>query len=899
MSKTKETSVRENHPGGDYQGDLIVVSRVLYKRRWLIILGTVVFTCLSFILSLLLPRVYYSKGFFQISEIVQSGNHRRLLLTSELLDTSKLTILRYLKEMGLLEFAGLSLYEDLDQPDAFVVSVPEFNQHEAILKNGEEFMRFVRSYGLLEPGQVEALEKKVSGRGLSDCIERVYAFNDEDLEIKINRTYYPTNFIIGLNLKMWGKTAESARKNLQVLGEYIKNTIVYKKLKDFLRTKRNYLRNIINLYLEFNRMNKLAEAQLLEKRDRILSLLSTAGEAAELRSDLTNIRKRLLDLDLLKSSVQTELQKSRLCLHFFSVVLREMRQSEGSTLEILTMIENLQDTYLKDKKLDEPLRKELALSIQNELSNFKEMLGGTMRFRSGPTRPQKPSQPPTGAVVILGFFLGLLVFVFLALFLDFLQKNAAKIKGKEGLLLCLLVLTSLLVTAGCGSGSSASADKPNIILLVNDAWRRDSLGCYAPDSPNTPHIDEFFRQGVIFKNAFSQSPKTINSSASMFCSVYPAEHGYNNYQLRISSELTSIAELLKQSGYITLGISANPHVTRRNGLAQGFDEFIEFLYWKDSPSCSQVNDMFMKWLRRHKEQRFFAMLWYIDTHSPYNPPQGFIDKYIPPDQRKLVTDRLKRPSNKEHFNESEREIARKLYAAAVRYFDAEFHRLAVSLEKEDLLKNSVIILTSDHGESFWERRGFSGREMVGHGNCLHAEEINIPLLMRLPELTETVVVEEAAQHIDLLPTIVALAGGKIDSPRHYVRGESLVPLFRGGNFKERPFVFTENISTNEKGEGAHMRGIQDIRHKLIVNNPIGDKKSRANRLRFFDLRAGEKLLEIDLAEVRPLVKEFRRQLARWRSTLEIRRFSAALIQGEEKEQLEGVKEKLKTLGYLD
>ena len=134
---------------------------------------------------------------------------------------------------------------------------------------------------------------------------------------------------------------------------------------------------------------------------------------------------------------------------------------------------------------------------------------------------------------------------------------------------------------------------PNVILLVVDAWRTDSLGCYNKLSDATPNIDEFCRRAVLLKNSVAQASWTTNSSGSIFASVYPSEHKYSNYNDCVSDKFNTIAEFLKNEKYQTYGISANPHVTNRNGLAQGFETFVEDTALKET-DCGQINKRFTK-----------------------------------------------------------------------------------------------------------------------------------------------------------------------------------------------------------------------------------------------------------------------------------------------------------------
>jgi len=445
-------------------------------------------------------------------------------------------------------------------------------------------------------------------------------------------------------------------------------------------------------------------------------------------------------------------------------------------------------------------------------------------------------------------------------------------------------------------GKINAPEGPNVILLIVDAWRADSLGCYNKSSVNTPNIDEFAQEAVLFKNAISQSPGTINSAPSIFCSVYPYEHGYFNYRCFVSRKFNTLAEFLKNEGYRTFGVSTNPHVTKKNGLTQGFDVFVEDLVWKNT-DCDEVNETLTKWLDNNNRIPFFAMLWYIDPHTPYQPPPGYINKYIPQkEERELILDKTTSPQPYIDVAPMEREVSKKLYAAEVNFFDTEFAKLIDYLEQHGLMRNSIIILTADHGESFWEKKDPLGKEVVGHGTYLCEEQLNIPLIIYLPSQQEGKVILEKAQHIDIVPTVLEYVG--IDHrfvDNLPLRGDSLKGVINGEEL-ERQYFFAQLV-TDQYGPYC-MECVQAGNFKLVSVRQYKDVRYTPSKFLLFDLSSHETEIDV-LDESSALIPaDLKRQLLHWEGSVERIKFPTGLVDHKYTDEENRLMERLKSLGYL-
>lgn len=470
--------------------------------------------------------------------------------------------------------------------------------------------------------------------------------------------------------------------------------------------------------------------------------------------------------------------------------------------------------------------------------------------------------------------------------------------------IALLLLFNIFVIVD----NQRSPAGPNVILIVVDALRADSLGCYNGGDGVTPNMDAFSENAVLFQNAIAQSPWTANSSASIFTSVYPSNHNYSNYNRRVSDNFNTIAEYLKNQNYLTYGMSTNPHVTRRNGLAQGFNVFVEDTVWKDT-DCSEVNSRFTKWLNENNHKKFFAMLWYIDPHTPYAPPAQYVDKYITDARDKQdVIEKAKTPLRieEDQITEIDKDIAKKLYKGEVDFFDTEFENLINYLKNAGLIENSIIILTSDHGESFWEK-DYLGENIQGHGKSLFEEEIKIPLIISLPNQREGKVISEKVQHLDLLPTILEYTSPKRKvSALTSIKGHGLRNVIEGKELN-RKYFFSQCIDDRKEHPHNLMECIQTDKFKLIRTLEFRGNIYSPPDFQLFDLESGEIQCDTEKEEFKTVYDELQRQLFMFNDNLddgikesrvEMSGSSEQTTDEETQQESEKMRDRLRDLGYV-
>lgn len=327
----------------------------------------------------------------------------------------------------------------------------------------------------------------------------------------------------------------------------------------------------------------------------------------------------------------------------------------------------------------------------------------------------------------------------------------------------------------------APAGATNVVLLILDTVRADALSLYGYERPTTPEIDDWARQGVTFERAFSTSPWTLPSHASMFTGQW-ADRLSADFHVPLDDEWPTVAEAFTKRGYATTAFVANwTYGKRIAGLGRGFahydDERIDLvsimasyrwsrrlLTWARwaggnhrSPQrrdAEMITDAFVDWLDRRPERPFFAFLNYFDAHHPYEMPPSYETRFA-----------AKRPryweqsgTERDLTDERRREF-RDAYDSALNFLDHEIGRLRRELSERDLLDNTLIIITSDHGEHFGERGLYT------HANSLYAPLLHVPLIVVLPgRIPEGLRIDSPVSLRDLAATMTSVLPDDAEFP---------------------------------------------------------------------------------------------------------------------------------------
>lgn len=377
-----------------------------------------------------------------------------------------------------------------------------------------------------------------------------------------------------------------------------------------------------------------------------------------------------------------------------------------------------------------------------------------------------------------------------------------------------LLLASGLALSGAGAGpalfsgcsTKGSTTRPNVILISIDTLRADHVGCYGYPKDTTPHLDRFAAEGVQFRKVICSFPSTLPSHMSILTSLYPDVHGViakDMLKLMIKEKdwglspfgisLTdtaesaptldvaspTLAELLREAGYRTAGfVRSCVWMDAKYGFDRGFQ-----LYSVTDENAEQLNKRVFAWLADQGSEPFFLFLHYYDVHSdwerlPYDSPAPYDRMFLHPDQGTFpgcgegtcASQYLLALNNKGVLLPSEeRDYIKGMYDGGIRYTDHHVGELLQEVDRRGLRENTLVVVTSDHGEEFQE-----------HGKFLHCQVYNeciaVPLLMRYPgAIRPGSTVSTLVETIDIMPTILDLTGIK-EHRAALMQGSSLLPL---------------------------------------------------------------------------------------------------------------------------
>jgi arylsulfatase A-like enzyme len=342
--------------------------------------------------------------------------------------------------------------------------------------------------------------------------------------------------------------------------------------------------------------------------------------------------------------------------------------------------------------------------------------------------------------------------------------------------------------------TSARSRPFNVIMLVEDAMRADYLSVYGHPRRTTPFKEELMAQrGVLFEHAVTQAEKTRPSGASYMTSLYPTATGVWALSDVLSERHLTLAEVMRAQGFATASIIQNSNVGTFAGLHQGFDRLLELVGPRRPAEEVLTGEATRRWLEDHKDRNFFLYLHVVDPHAPYDPPSPYREKYLAavpkeggvPVARNPVFDPdwVERPTVEDR---------RARYEGEIEHNDAQIRAFFEQLDRTGLAEDTLVVMTSDHGEHLGER-GLFGNRMWDHRPPTNLWATHVPLMMVYPaRFKEPKRLDAPVQSIDIMPTVLELAG--VDRSDLLLQGESLVGLVEG----ERPDYWQDRVVVAEE-----------------------------------------------------------------------------------------------------
>lgn len=426
-----------------------------------------------------------------------------------------------------------------------------------------------------------------------------------------------------------------------------------------------------------------------------------------------------------------------------------------------------------------------------------------------------------------------------------------------------------------------SPGRYNVVLFVIDALRAQQLGCYGYERDTSPNIDALAKEGVLFERAVVQAPYTWTSFGTLFTGKWPREHGLMKMDPTVAFNPVSnntVQSVLDGYHYRT-GAFLTGMLSNASGLIDGFETYFESTVGRDPVRRSSVwsfyrselvlrallnkvrqavdptlvTDEAIAWIRENKDARFLSVVHLYSTHTTYDPPdefdifspgyQGDLDKFSSAHAIEIHTGRW------EPSAEDEARI-RDLYDGGVLFADHQVGMVMDALREEGVLDDTIVVITSDHGEEL-------GEHGVWEHNWMYNTNLLAPLIVRMPKGEGAGIrVDTPVEYRDVLPTVLDLLElrstyekgvGAVDWKADGYTGESLRDWFRGLRPKDDDLAVTEN--------GKYV-AVQNRRYKLVKRK----EEVEADPPRLYDLeRDPEEYYDIyqpDHPALPPLLKQW-------------------------------------------
>ncbi|MBI5118369.1 sulfatase [Candidatus Poribacteria bacterium] len=381
----------------------------------------------------------------------------------------------------------------------------------------------------------------------------------------------------------------------------------------------------------------------------------------------------------------------------------------------------------------------------------------------------------------------------------------------------LLALSATLLQ--CADRPQVSVkNEMNVLLITIDTLRADHLGCYGYTQHVSPSIDALAHRGVLFSNCISQCPMTPTSHASILTGQDPYRHGVREFlSKRLKRDTPTLATLLKNAGYQTAAfVSAYSLEKQKYGLDNGFDVYDQsFCEEQDAEHFDQekqrVNSqrqqnpvqrradltasLAVDWLRRIDKRPFFLWVHYFDPHETV---------LVPPIIPGLFEYSVKGPLTPVHLQ---------MYDVEIRFVDLILNTLTSELFKMGLGQNTLIVLTSDHGQ------GLDNHNYEYHTRALYQEQIHIPLILAGKPIPVGVKVDALARSTDILPTVLDILGYPDDKIPLNFDGRSLRTFWENTG-REKPAevtAYSETLYSKLRSGGSPMYSMIDGDMKLIYH----------------------------------------------------------------------------------
>ncbi len=435
-----------------------------------------------------------------------------------------------------------------------------------------------------------------------------------------------------------------------------------------------------------------------------------------------------------------------------------------------------------------------------------------------------------------------------------------------------LALLSLCLVLAAGLAIywqlARKAPRYNIVLISIDTLRSDRLGIYGYGRPTSPVIDRIGSRGTVFKNVVAESSWTLPSHVSMLSGLHPVSHGVHDKTQRIPKSTRLLQEHLQTNGYRTIGFADGGYVAKHFGFERGFDTFNS----NRKGFVQRIGKAIEALEGVPAEQPFFLFLHTYDVHCPYVPPEPYFSMFHSPDAVQIDTRGCGGGKlGKRKLSAGEVRYTSDRYDGGIRHTDANLEQLLRYLENRSLLEKTILVITSDHGEAFYEHN------RLGHQGTLFREVLFVPLIISGPGVVPQMR-SDPVNLSDITPTLLQLAG------------VAATPLLDGRSLSAR-------LAGDEGEQSLEQSMISVLRRKREISSLISFPfhlivQEHNRKAQLFDIVR-------DPEERHNLIEKHPELLAELSSKLELKLRSFRRGEVTESSDMDDEKlEDLKSLGYL-
>jgi len=339
--------------------------------------------------------------------------------------------------------------------------------------------------------------------------------------------------------------------------------------------------------------------------------------------------------------------------------------------------------------------------------------------------------------------------------------------------------------------ATAPAPAPrHVVLITIDTLRADRIGSYGRQDAATPNLDRLAREGAMVPEAASHTPLTRPSHTTIFTGLYPAEHGIrDNVSAALPPDVPTLAEQFEKRGFQTAAFISSIVLSSQSGLSRGFQTYSEKFAGADGDDARFLNTIqrrgdiptaeAIEWLRAHAASPTFVWLHLYDPHDPYEPPEPFASRF-----------------------------AERPYDGEVAWSDELVGRVDRALDAAGIRDQTLMVVTSDHGEGLGEHRE------TAHGFFVYETTLRVPFIVRGPGIPAGTRLTATLRLVDLFPTVLDLAG--VPANGRKLPGRSVADALRGRQAAQEEPSFAESLTPLVHYGWSDLRSVRDGRWKYIL-----------------------------------------------------------------------------------